>query len=204
MVLRQFGSTLARNYFMTTITEKTSDYLTTDELKRLNRYYQKEHNYQMALLIEFGFRTLLRFSDISRFTWNDVLKKDELLLIEQKTGKRRVIKVGAVLKSLLAEYYEIMQVPNLQDAIFNYTLRHTNRLLQFGARSVGIRKKRVSTHSLRKSGARFLYEENGRSEDVFLKISMILNHSNTQISRRYLGITAEEISDVYAGFDIVL
>ena len=189
---------------MTTITEKTSDYLTTDELKRLNRYYQKEHNYQMALLIEFGFRTLLRFSDISRFTWNDVLKKDELLLIEQKTGKRRVIKVGAVLKSLLAEYYEIMQVPNLQNAIFNYTLRHTNRLLQFGARSVGIRKKRVSTHSLRKSGARFLYEENGRSEDVFLKISMILNHSNTQISRRYLGITAEEISDVYAGFDIVL
>ena len=204
LVLRQFGSTLARNYFMTTITEKTSDYLSTDELKRLNRFYQKEQNYQMALLIEFGFRTLLRFSDISRFTWNDVLKKDELLLIEKKTGKRRVIKVGVVLKSLLVEYYDIMQQPNLHDTIFQYTLRHTNRLLQFGARSVGIRKKRISTHSLRKSGARFLYEENNKSEDVFLKISMILNHSNTQVSRRYLGITKEEISDVYAGFDFVL
>jgi len=37
-----------------------------------------------------------------------------------------------------------------------------------------------------------------------LKISMILNHSSTQVSRRYLGITKEEISDVYAGFDFVL
>ena len=47
-------------------------------------------------------------------------------------------------------------------------------------------------------------EENNRSEDVFLKISMILNHSSSQVSRRYLGITKEEISDVYAGFDFVL
>jgi integrase len=204
MVLRLCGSTLAKTHVMTTTIEKTSDYLTTDELKRLNRYFQKEQNYQMALLIEFGFRTLLRYSDISRFTWENVLNKDELVLNEKKTGKRRSIKVGAVLKGLLVEYFELMQQPELQSTIFNYSLRHTNRLLQFGSRFVGIRKKQVSTHSLRKSGARFLYDENNRSEAVFLKISMILNHSSTQVSRRYLGITKEEISDVYAGFDFVL
>ena len=158
----------------------------------------------MALLIEFGFRTLLRYSDISRFTWSDVLNKDELVLNEKKTGKKRSIKIGSVLKSLLLEYYELIGHPNLDCTIFTYSLRHTNRLLQFGSRFVGIRRKRVSTHSLRKSGARYLYDENHRSEDVFLKISMILNHSSTQVSRRYLGITKEEISDVYAGFDFVL
>ena len=105
---------------MTTTIEKTSDYLTTDELKRLNRYFQKEQNYQMALLIEFGFRTLLRYSDISRFTWENVLNKDELVLNEIKTGKRRSIKVGAVLKGLLVEYFELMQQPELQSTIFNY------------------------------------------------------------------------------------
>ena len=189
---------------MTTTIEKTSDYLTTDELKRLNRYFQKEQNYQMALLIEFGFRTLLRYSDISRFTWENVLNKDVLVLNEKKTGKKRSIKVGAILKALLLEYYELLGQPNLDYTIFNYSLRHTNRLLHFGSRFVGIRKKQVSTHSLRKSGARFLYDENNRSEDVFLKISMILNHSSTQVSRRYLGITKEEISDVYDGFDISL
>ena len=204
LVLRHDRSTLAKRHFMSTTIEKTSDYLTTDELKRLNRYFQKEKNYQMALLIEFGFRTLLRYSDISRFSWENVLNKEELVLNEKKTGKKRTIKVGSVLKSLLLEYYELMQQPELQSTIFIYTLRHTNRLLQFGSRFVGIRKKQVSTHSLRKSGARFLYEENNRSEDVFLKISMILNHSSTQVTRRYLGITKEEISDVYAGFDFAL
>jgi len=202
--MRLGGSTLAKTHFMTSTIEKTSDYLSTDELKRLNRYFQKEHNYQMALLIEFGFRTLLRYSDISRFTWNSVLNKDELVLNEKKTGKKRSIKVGSILKGLLFEYYNLMQQPVMESTIFNYSLRHTNRLLQLGARFVGIRKKRVSTHSLRKSGARFLYEENHRSEDVFLKISMILNHSSTQVSRRYLGITKEEISDVFNGFDFVL
>ncbi len=186
---------------MTTTIEKTSDYLTTDELKRLNRFFQKEHNYQMALLIEFGFRTLLRFSDISQFTWENVLNKDELVLNEKKTGKKRIIKVGSVLKSLLLEYYDLMHQPKVQSTIFYYSLRHTNRLLQFGARFVGIRKKRVSTHSLRKSGARFLYDENHRSEDVFLKISMILNHSSTEVSRRYLGITKDELLDLYTAFD---
>ncbi len=204
LVLRHCGSTLAKTHFMTTTIEKTSDYLTTDELKRLNRYFQKEQNFQMALLIEFGFRTLLRYSDISRFTWENVLNKEELVLNEKKTGKKRSIKVGSVLKGLLLEYYKLLEKPNLDCTIFNYSLRHTNRLLQLGSRFVGIRKKRVSTHSLRKSGARFLYEENHRSEDVFLKISMILNHSSTQVSRRYLGITREELSDVFNGFDIPL
>ena len=193
-----------KQFFMKTTIEKTSDYLTTDELKRLNRYFRNAKNYQMALLIEFGFRTLLRYSDISRLTWENVLNKDELVLNEKKTGKKRTIKIGSVLKALLFEYFELMHQPGLQSTIFNYTLRHTNRLLQFGSRFVGIRKKRVSTHSLRKSGARYLYDENNKSEDVFLKISMILNHSSTQISRRYLGITKEEISDVYDGFDISL
>jgi integrase len=140
LVLRLCGSTLAKTHFMTTTIEKTSDYLTTDELKRLNRYFQKEQNYQMALLIEFGFRTLLRYSDISRFTWENVLNKDELVLSEKKTGKKRSIKVGAVLKALLLEYYELLGQPNLGCTIFNYSLRHTNRLLQVGSRFVGIRK----------------------------------------------------------------
>ena len=52
---------------MITSIEKTSDYLWPDELKNLNRFFNKEKNYSMALLIEFGFRTLVRYSDIGRF-----------------------------------------------------------------------------------------------------------------------------------------
>ena len=61
--------------------EKASDYLTTDELKRLNRNFQKHQHYQVTLLIEFGFRTMLRYSDKSRFTLeNNFIKQRQTRL----------------------------------------------------------------------------------------------------------------------------
>ena len=88
--------------------------------------------------------------------------------------------------------------------VFEYTLRHTNRLLQIGAKEIGIRKKNISTHSLRKSGARFIWEEFNKSDESLIKLSMVLNHSSSAITRRYLGITKEEIADIYEGFNFNL
>ena len=189
---------------MTTILDKTSDYLSLEELRKLNRYFQNQKNYSMALLIEFGFRTLLRFSDLERFKWEDILDMDELTLNEKKTNKRRVIKVGGVLKELITKYYSEMGNPYLKSKVFEYTLRHTNRLLQIGAKEIGIRKKNISTHSLRKSGARFIWEEFNKSDESLIKLSMVLNHSSSAITRRYLGITKEEIADIYEGFNFKL
>jgi integrase len=189
---------------MTSTIEKTSDYLSTEELKKINKYFLNERNYTMALLIEFGFRTLLRYSDLSRFKWSDILNKDEIVLNEKKTNKRRRIKVGNILKGLITWYYELKGMPSLSNDVFDYSLRHTNRLLKIAARSVGIRKKQISTHSLRKSGSRFIWEENNKSDESLLKLSMILNHSSTTITRRYLGITREEIFNIYSGFDFSL
>ena len=124
---------------MTTSIDKTSDYLSTEELRKLNRYFQNQKNYSMALLIEFGFRTLLRFSDLERFKWEDILDMDELTLNEKKTNKRRAIKVGGVLKDIISKTYELMGSPSLDCEVFEYTLRHTNRLLQIGAKEIGIR-----------------------------------------------------------------
>lgn len=190
--------------FMTKSIDKTSDYLSTEELRKLNRYFQNQKNYSMALLIEFGFRTLLRFSDLERFKWEDILNMDELTLNEKKTNKRRAIKVGEVLKELITKYYSEMENPYLKSKVFEYTLRHTNRLLQIGAKEIGIRKKNISTHSLRKSGARFIWEEFNKSDESLIKLSMVLNHSSSAITRRYLGITKEEIADIYEGFNFKL
>jgi integrase len=189
---------------MTKSIDKTSDYLSTEELRKLNRYFQNQKNYSMALLIEFGFRTLLRFSDLERFKWEDILNMDELTLNEKKTNKRRAIKVGEVLKELITKYYSEMENPYLKSKVFEYTLRHTNRLLQIGAKEIGIRKKNISTHSLRKSGARFIWEEFNKSDESLIKLSIVLNHSSSAITRRYLGITKEEIADIYEGFNFNL
>ncbi len=189
---------------MITSIEKTSDYLTTEELRRISRYFHKEGKYRMSLLIDFGFRTLLRYSDLERIKWGDILNKEELLLNEKKTNKRRKIALGAVLRGIISNAYELYGKPNLNEEVFRYTLRHTNRLLQIGAASVGIRKKNVSTHSLRKSGARFIWELHNKSDESLIKLSLVLNHSSTTITRRYLGITKEEIADIYEGFEFSL
>jgi len=189
---------------MTTIKDKTSDYLTTDELRKLKKYFKLNQNYTLSLLIEFGFRTLLRYSDLERVKWEDILQKDELHLNEKKTNKKRIIKIGMVLKGIISEHYEIIGNPSLDNIVFGYTLRHTNRLLQNGAEFVGIKKKHISTHSLRKSGSRYLWDENNRSDESLIKLSMVLNHSSSAITRRYLGITKEEIADIYEGFEFAL
>ena len=42
---------------MNTTIYKTSDYLTTDEIHRMIRYFRKVGNIRMSLLIEFGVKT---------------------------------------------------------------------------------------------------------------------------------------------------
>ncbi len=186
---------------MTTTKYKTSDYLTTDEILRLTRYFRKSGNLRMSLLIEFGVKTLLRYSDLSRIKWSDVLGKETLVLNEQKTNKRREITIGKSLRSNIELVYNELNTPFIGEHIFQYTLQHTNHLLKEGSKEERIKNKNVSTHSLRKSGSRFIWQNNGNSDEYLIKLSSILNHSSTTITRRYLGISREEIKDIYQSFD---
>ena len=189
---------------MTTSIYKTSDYLTTDEIHRLIRYFKKMGNLRMCLLIEFGVKTLLRYSDLSRIQWIDVIGKDTLILNEKKTGKRREISIGKTLRESIEISYNELKHPNKEELVFQYTLQHTNLLLKEGAKDVKIRNKNISTHSMRKSGSRFIWENNGHSDEYLIKLSSILNHSSTFITRKYLGISREEIKNIYESFDELL
>ncbi len=189
---------------MTSTIYKTSDYLSTDELHRLIRYFKKLGNLRMCLLIEFGVKTLLRYSDLSRIQWNDIIGKDTLILNEKKTGKRREISIGKTLRESIETSYNELKHPNKEELVFQYTLQHTNLLLKEGAKDVKIRNKNISTHSMRKSGSRFIWENNGHSDEYLIKLSSILNHSSTFITRKYLGISKEEIKNIYESFDELL
>jgi integrase len=189
---------------MTTSIYKTSDYLTTDEIHRLIRYFKKLGNLRMCLLIEFGVKTLLRYSDLSRIQWEDVIGKDTLILNEKKTGKRREISLGKSLRESIETSYKELHCPNKEEFLFKYTLQHTNLLLKEGGRDCKIRNKNISTHSLRKSGSRYIWENNGHSDEYLIKLSSILNHSSTFITRKYLGISREEIKNIYESFDELL
>ena len=189
---------------MTTTKYTTSDYLTTDEIHRLIRYFKKLGNPKMGLLIEFGVKTLLRYSDLCRIRWVDVLDKETLLLNEKKTNKRREITLGVSLREKIQTLYNELKNPSPNEIIFDYSIQYVNRLLKEGGKNEKIRNKNISTHSFRKSGSRYIWEINGHSDEYLIKLSTILNHSSTSITRRYLGISREEIKDIYQSFDALL
>jgi site-specific recombinase XerD len=129
------------------------------------------------------------------------LGKETLILNEKKTNKRREITLGESLRKSIQNSYNELGTPSNEELLFKYTLQHTNLLLKQASQDVKIRNKNVSTHSLRKSGSRYVWENNGHSDEYLIKLSSILNHSSTSITRRYLGISKEEIKDIYQSFD---
>ena len=191
-------------YIMTTTKYTTSDFLTPEELNRLIRYFKRLENHQMELLIEFSTKTLLRYSDLSRIKWEDVIGRETLVLNEKKTNKRREITLGRSIRERIEMVHNQLGNPNNEEYIFNYSLQYVNRLLKEGGKDVKIRNKNISSHSFRKSGSRYIWESNGNSDEYLIKLSSILNHSSTSITRRYLGISKEEIKDIYHSFDELL
>jgi integrase len=179
----------------------TSDYLSPEELNRGIKYFHRTKQHKMALLLEFGAKTLLRYSDLSRVTWKDVLNEDILIVLEKKTGKRREITIGTSLSKSIEQAYLELQPIDINEPIFNQSIQYVNRVLKKLAVELKITRKNISTHSLRKSGSRFAWASNGYSSEVLIKLSELLNHSSENITRRYLGISREEIKDIYVGFD---
>ena len=55
----------------------------------------------------------------------------------------------------------------------------------------------ISTHSLRKTFGRRVYENNGETEKALMYLSDLFNHSTIKETRKYLGIRQEELDDIY-------
>jgi integrase len=179
----------------------TSDFLTPEELKRGIKFYRKNNQPKMALLLELGSKTLLRYSDLSRIRWIDVINKEMIIVIEKKTGKRREITIGYSLSESIQNTFNELNPKDLNEIIFNVSIQYVNRILKRLAVELKISRKNVSTHTLRKTGARYVWASNGYSSEFLTRLSDLLNHSGENITRRYLGITREEIQNIYVGFD---
>ncbi len=179
----------------------TSDFLTPEELKRAIRFYEKNNQPKMALLLEFGTKTLLRYSDLSRIRWIDVLNKEVLIVNEKKTGKRREITIGSSLSEAIQNIFHLVKPKDVNDIIFNQSIQYVNRILKKLAIELKLTRKNISTHTFRKTGARYVWASNGYSNEILTRLSDLLNHSGENITRRYLGISREEIQNIYVGFD---
>jgi len=179
----------------------TSDYLNFDAtLNKAIRLLKKDKKkYKIAFLTIVGINVGLRISDILNLKHKD-LQGDTISLIEQKTGKNRLIKINDAINDAYIIYCEKLKLINSEDYLFIsqkggvFTIRQVNRLLKS---IFGTKDKNVSSHSLRKTFGRRVWQNDGESERALIMLSKIFNHTSTSTTRIYLGIQQEEINDIY-------
>lgn len=184
----------------------TADYLPWDTAMALVRKLYRDGNYRMSLLLGCGFFFGLRISDLRQLTWEQILDGDEFVLWEQKTGKRRVIKINKGFQGHIHDCYTTMKVHNPKQPCFlnRYgsiiSLQMINRELKGIKVKYQLKIDNFSTHTMRKTWARKIYEnENaeGRGDMALLKLSELMNHSAPNITRRYIGLRQQELGEVY-------
>ena len=161
----------------------------------------KRGNPRNYLLFTLGINTALRIGDLLSLRVRDVVEngkvKEFLTLREHKTGKDKRIKLNDSAREAI-ELYLAKVDPQPSEWLFKsprtgkpLTRVQAWRLLNDWSREVGI-ADRVGTHTLRKT-----WGYQARKAGVPLElIQAKLGHSSPAITRRYIGITADEIEDV--------
>lgn len=186
-------------------TYTTAEPLDWDEaISLMNRLY-KDGEYRLALLVGCGIFFGLRISDLLRLTWHNLLDEDTFILYEQKTGKRRIIKVNDTFKrTIILPAYAKLGIGRMDEPVFlsrigkPYTADRLNVMFKGIRLKYHLSVKRFSTHSLRKTFAKRVYTMAGnRSEDALVRLSEMLGHSSTAITRRYIGLTSQVMRDTY-------
>ncbi|MCI0183412.1 site-specific integrase [Sulfoacidibacillus ferrooxidans] len=175
-----------------------------DAIKKILR----SNNLRDYTLFVMGINSGLRVGDLISLSICDVLDnshkiKDRIAIKEMKTGKSKNFPLSSNCKKAISEYLNSRSY-NLNEPLFisrkkNQSLQRAQvwRIINGAARDVGIMDN-IGTHTLRKT---FAYHAYKSGIDITL-IQRLLNHSSTSITLRYIGITRDQLDDVYLKLDL--
>ncbi len=151
------------------------------------------HNIGLYIIVSIN--TGLRASDILKLKWSD-LSSDKLILKEQKTKKLREIALNENLQNVIADNKQNQEHIFISRKGSVYCIQQINRVLK-DVFKIEAKTKNISTHSLRKSFGRRVWENDNQSERALVYLMELFNHSSLAITKRYLGIRQEELDDIY-------
>lgn len=171
------------------------------QIEALKKYLRGQ-NVRDYLLFVLGINSGLRISDLLRLTVEDVYNQDRISIREQKTGKKKDFPLSDTCKKAIQEY--VKETGNKSGTLFAsrkggkpISRVQAYRILNEGASHVGI-KEAVGTHTLRKSFAFHAYES---GVDI-TRIQKLLNHSAPSVTLAYIGITKQQLDDIYISLNL--
>lgn len=145
------------------------------------------------ILFLIGINTGLRVGDLVKIKVKDVKRKKKVTVKEGKTKKSRVIQFTNIYDEIQA-YINTLEgtewlFPSRQGGS-HITTTQAYRQIVKAAKMVDI-EDGIGTHTMRKTFGYWFYKQ---TKDM-AKLQEILNHSKPEITKRYIGITQEEIED---------
>ena len=183
---------------------QTSDYMEWDVMLSLIRKLYRDGNYRMSLLIGCGCFFGLRISDILTLTWSMLLDDDKFTLNEKKTNKRRVVKINADFQQHIKQCHDALGIKNDSEKCFLsqkkvvYSTQRINVLFKEIKRKYNLKIEHFSTHTMRKTFGRKVFESAGENANMALmRLSELFNHSNVSVTKIYLGIREKELLETY-------
>lgn len=153
--------------------------------------YLKSNNKRDYVLFSLAVYSGLRITDILNLKVKDVKNRNEFILVEKKTGKRKTLNINPNLQNILKSF-----IKNRDDKEYIISYRDNGDRPISRARAFQIIKScgdrfdlRISPHSLRKTFGYFHYKTN---KDIII-LQKIFNHSHSDITFRYIGVNSETI-----------
>ena len=171
----------------------------------------KSNNIRDYLMFVIGINVGLRVSDLLSLRLSDVLDdkgkvKAEVTVCEGKTNKARTFTLNKSTSLAIKEYVSTLD-DNYDMSMYLFKSRKGEnkaisrvqawQILSDSAKLVGI-KETIGTHTLRKTFGYWSYKQ---GIDITI-LQDIFNHSTPRITLKYIGITKEDIVNVYNNLNL--
>lgn len=174
-----------------------------NQIKQIKGNLYRQKNPRDYLIFVFGINSGLRIGDILSLKLADVKDhkgnlRDYLTIKEQKTGKTRKVFFNKQIKEALNYYIKKTGIFNLDQYLFTNEKSKENKpitrvrayqLINKWCKDVGLDCK-VGGHTLRKT-----WGYQARKQGISIeRINEKLGHRSVIVTKRYIGITQEEIN----------
>ncbi|AIF45743.1 site-specific integrase [Virgibacillus sp. SK37] len=169
-------------------------------IEKMKRELSKKGSRNEFMFV-FGINTGLRISDMLLLKVKDVRGKDFFIVKEKKTGSIKRFKINQELYIRIDSYTRDRKE---EDYLFQSTRGNTPiqrvqayKILNEAARAIGLNEI-IGTHTLRKTFGYHFYK---KTKDVDM-LQRIFNHSAPSITKRYIGVSQDEIDQALDDFSL--
>ena len=126
----------------------------------------------------------------------------------KKTGKYVKLYFNQVVKKTIADYLEEYPVQNMDEYLFksrkgdsHITEIALGKIIKDAAKEIGI-ERNICSHSLRKTFGFWAWHNAEDKNKALITLQTIFNHSSPAVTSKYIGLTDDEVSDVFNSLDL--